>query len=71
MSRLALTLALAALPAVAGCSDDSDEPVDAVSPTEAKALDEAAEMIEQRRLPPEAVADTGAANEKPAEGEAK
>ncbi|WP_341710963.1 hypothetical protein [Erythrobacter sp.] len=70
MSRLALSLALAALPALAGCSDDSDEQVEAVSPTEAKALDEAAEMLEQRRLPPEAIAESGEANENPAQGEA-
>ena len=32
-----------------------EEPVDAVSPSEAKALDEAAEMLEEQRLPADAV----------------
>ncbi|MFA6218736.1 MAG: hypothetical protein WC692_03045 [Erythrobacter sp.] len=72
MSRLALTLTLAgaALPALAGCSKDAGEPVEAVSATEAQALDEAAEMLEQRRLPPEALAGAEEGQEKPAEGEA-
>ncbi|MEZ5680779.1 MAG: hypothetical protein R3E14_05725 [Erythrobacter sp.] len=54
MKRLAITLA--ALSALAACSSE-EEPVDAVTPSEAKALDEAAEMLEEQRLPPEALED--------------
>ena len=50
MKRLAITLA--ALAAISACSSE-EEPVDAVTPSEAKALDEAAEMLEEQRLPPE------------------
>ncbi|WP_369026305.1 hypothetical protein [Qipengyuania sp. RANM35] len=52
MKRLAIPLA--ALAALAACSSE-EEPVDAVSPSEAKALDEAAEMLEEQRLPADAV----------------
>lgn len=56
--------ALLALPLLlAACGpSDSDPAPGGVTVGEAKALDEAAEMIEQRRLPPEAL-------ETPAEGE--
>lgn len=57
MIRIAPALALAMLPALAGCSDDPEPQVATVSPTEAKALDDAAEMLDQRRLPPAAIAD--------------
>jgi len=70
MSRLALILAFAALPILAGCSDGADDQVEAVSATEAKALDDAAEMLEQRRLPPDTLTDEGGTQDKPAEGEA-
>ena len=50
MSRLAF--ALPALGLLAACSADQPEAVDPISATEQQALDEAAEMIEQRRLPP-------------------
>jgi hypothetical protein len=70
MSRLALTLTFAALPVLTGCSDGADDQVEAVSATEAKALDEAAEMLEQRRLPPDTVTQDGGTQDKPAEGEA-
>ena len=50
MSRIVpLLAALAALSACSGYEDD--EPVQAVSQSEAEALDDAAEMIDQRRLP--------------------
>ena len=49
MKRLATTLA--ALAALAACSDEA-EPVDVVTPSEAQALDEAAEMLDEQRLPP-------------------
>ena len=50
MIRLApLVAALAALSACSGYEED--EAVEAVSQSEAQALDDAAEMIEQRRLP--------------------
>jgi len=46
---LAMTLALAA------CGDEAAAPAGGVSPGEAKALDEAAQMLDERRLPPEAL----------------
>ncbi|MBX7481819.1 hypothetical protein [Qipengyuania qiaonensis] len=50
MIRLASILA--ALAALSACSGyDDDEPVEAVSQSEAEALDDAAAMIEERRLP--------------------
>lgn len=49
---LAATLAL--LAACSGYEDDSAG-VDAITQNEAEALDDAAEMIEQRRLPDDAV----------------
>ncbi len=43
---------IVALSALSACSGyEGEEPVEAISPSEAKALDDAAEMIEQRRLP--------------------
>lgn len=66
MTRLApLVVALAALTACSGYEEE--QPVEAVSQSEAEALDDAAEMIEQRRLPEDllptgeddAAADTG------------
>ncbi len=58
-----LVLPLAALSALAACSGyEEDQPVDAVSQTEAEALDDAASMIEERRLPETALPpETGAA----------
>ncbi|USA63107.1 hypothetical protein NCF85_15370 (plasmid) [Qipengyuania citrea] len=51
---------LAALTALSACSGyDDDQPVEAVSQSEAEALDDAAEMIEQRRLPDDAVPAAG------------
>ncbi|HEY6963589.1 MAG TPA: hypothetical protein VI407_00095 [Erythrobacter sp.] len=55
MPRL-LPAAVLALPlALAACGDEAASPPGAVSPGEAKALDEAAEMLDERRLPPEAL----------------
>ena len=50
MNRFIPLLALFALPACSGYEEDT-EPVGAVTQSEAEALDDAAEMIEQRRLP--------------------
>ena len=50
MNRFIPLLALLALPACSGYEEDT-EPVGAVTQSEAEALDDAAEMIEQRRLP--------------------
>ena len=51
-----LPLALPALALLAACGpSDSDPGPGGVTVGEAKALDEAAEMLEQRRLPPEAM----------------
>ena len=46
------TPCIVALFALSACSGyQEEEPVEAISQSEAKALDDAAEMIEQRRLP--------------------
>jgi hypothetical protein len=68
MPRLPLAAALAlALPlALAACGSEGADPPGVVSPGEAKALDEAAEMLEERRLPPEALP-TDAPTDAPAE----
>jgi hypothetical protein len=50
MNRLTPLLALLTLSACSGYEEDT-EPVGAVTQSEAEALDDAAEMIEQRRLP--------------------
>ena len=49
------TLAAALLFALAGCGGETASAPGAVSPGEAKALEDAAEMLEERRLPPDAV----------------
>ena len=65
MKRLSVTIALLAL-AACGKSDNDPGP-GGVSIGEARALDEAAEMIEQRRLPADALAEpSGAASSAPA-----
>lgn len=65
MRKLSVTLALLAL-AACGKSDNDPGP-GGVSIGEARALDEAAEMIEQRRLPSEAVTEpSGVASAAPA-----
>ena len=52
-----LGLPLAALIALAACSGyEEDTPVDPVSETEAEALDDAASMLDERRLPDDAIA---------------
>lgn len=55
MPRLLPAAALALPLALAACGDEAASPPGAVSPGEAKALDEAAEMLDERRLPPEAL----------------
>ncbi|MGI8943231.1 MAG: hypothetical protein ACR2FJ_03160 [Qipengyuania sp.] len=66
----ALSLPLAAALAACGPSNDDTGP-GAVTVDEAKALDEAAEMIEQRRTPAEALTDEpDAAQQEPAPEEA-
>ena len=47
----AVTLALT----LAACGSEGADPPGVVSPGEAKALDEAAAMLDERRLPPEAL----------------
>lgn len=49
LAALALTLALAA------CGDGGASAPGGVSPGEAKALEDAASMLEERKLPPEAL----------------
>ncbi|MEA1618925.1 hypothetical protein SOQ14_08335 [Erythrobacter sp. T5W1-R] len=57
MLALARTLALAALPVLAlvACHAATPEPAGKVSAGEAKALEDAAAMLDERRLPPEAL----------------
>ena len=59
MQRIApfMFVPLALLAAACGSSDDAAGP-DGVSPQEAEALEDAAEMIEARRLPDEALPET-------------
>ena len=62
--QLAAALALVLPLAVAGCGDEGASAPGGVSPGEAKALDDAASMLDERQLPPEALptdAPTGAA----------
>jgi hypothetical protein len=65
--RFAVALMLAGLAAACGPKDTDPAP-GGVTVAEARALDDAAEMLEQRRLPPEATADekTPDASPKPA-----
>ena len=46
---------LPALCALAACADDAPDNPRAISSSEAQALDEAAQMIEQRRVPADAI----------------
>lgn len=52
---LAAALALVFPIAVAGCGDGGASAPGGVSPGEAKALDDAASMLDERQLPPEAL----------------
>ncbi len=52
---LAAALALVLPLAVAGCGNDAASAPGGVSPGEAKALDDAAAMLDERQLPPEAL----------------
>lgn len=63
MPALARTLALTALPVLAlvACHAATPEPAGKVSTGEAKALDEAAAMLDAPRLPPESPPAQGAA----------
>jgi hypothetical protein len=68
MPRLPLAAALALT--LTACGSEGADPPGVVSPGEAKALDEAAEVLEERRLPPEALptdAPTDAPSDAPAE----
>jgi hypothetical protein len=61
---LAAALALVIPLAIAGCGDEGASAPGGVSPGEAKALEDAASMLDERKLPPEALpsdAPTGAA----------
>lgn len=64
-SPLAGALALVLPLAVAGCGNDAASAPGGVSPGEAKALDDAASMLDERQLPPEALP-TDAPTETPA-----
>ena len=50
-----LALALCSTAALIACSGDEPQDVRAISASEAEALDDAASMIDERRLPPEAL----------------
>lgn len=72
MPRLPLTLAAALALALAACGSEEASTPGAVSPGEAKALDEAASMLDERRLPPEALpTDAPPATPAPATGSAE
>jgi hypothetical protein len=53
-SRAAALLVCASAVALAGCGNDNDPGPGGVTVGEARALDEAAEMLEQQRLPDDA-----------------
>lgn len=57
MPRLPLAGALVPLAvlALAACGDEAAETPGGVSPAEAKALEDAASMLDERQLPPEAL----------------
>lgn len=57
MPRLPLAAALAPVlaMALAACGDEAAETPGGVSPAEAKALEDAASMLDERQLPPEAL----------------
>ena len=58
---------LAALAVLAGCGQGENDPgPGGVTVGEARALDEAAEMLEQRRVPPELLEPSGTAPDEPA-----
>ncbi|MCL9998175.1 MAG: hypothetical protein NBV68_02235 [Erythrobacter sp.] len=65
MARAPL-LAIALALALAACGSEQASTPAAVSPGEAKALDDAASMLDERRLPPEALP-TDAPTDAPAE----
>lgn len=54
LPRAAALVPLAAL-ALAACGDETAEAPGGVSPAEAKALEDAASMLDERQLPPEAL----------------
>ena len=64
----ALLACAAAALALAGCGNDNDPGPGGVTVGEARALDEAAEMLEQQRLPDQALSSEG---EAPAAAESK
>ena len=53
MIRLAFSLC--SMAALIACSNDEPQDVRAISASEAEALDDAASMIDERRLPPDAL----------------
>ena len=57
-----LALALCSTVAMIACSNDEPSDVRAISASEAEALDDAASMIDERRLPPEALGEEGEAD---------
>lgn len=54
-----LALALCSTAALIACSGDEPQDVRAISASEAEALDDAASMIDERRLPPGALGEEG------------
>ena len=57
------TVCLAGLAALAACNTSEDSGPGGVTVSEARALDEAAEMIDQRRTPAEVLAEEGTTDE--------
>jgi hypothetical protein len=65
-------LALVALALLTACGpSDSDPGPGGVTVGEAKALDQAAEMLDERRLPPEALPSASPSSKPSAEGKAQ
>lgn len=66
MGRLPLSTALACAIMLAGCGDDAARAPGEISPGEAKALEDAASMLDERQLPPEALPTDAPGDEVPA-----
>ncbi|MEL7198043.1 MAG: hypothetical protein AAGL10_06985 [Pseudomonadota bacterium] len=65
----AACLVSAAVLSLAACSSEADNPPGAVSEGEKQALEEAATMLDEQRVPVEAIAQTDAENENSASPE--
>ena len=69
MKRLFITLAPVPALVLVACSQDEAADARAISTSEAEALDEAAAMLEERRLPPDTFEESAAAEPTETSGE--